>query len=108
MNEKIKIFGAFLLIFTILRISIFTVLTLSDFKNYTKDFKTFVLSVGMYILGVLVYPFSALWDNWWLFLLLTFLYFLFGGGIVIFIVLAILGLIIGYLPAIIGVFAIKK
>ena len=108
MNEKIKIFCAFLFIFTLLRIIYFTFLTLCDYRSYTKDFKIFVLSVGMWILGVFASVFSTLWDNWWLFILLTFLYFLFGGGIVVFITLIILSLIIVYLPAILMFLTIRK
>lgn len=102
MNERLKIFLLFLMCWSVMRIIVFTILTLADYKKYTSSINNFFTALGLYIFGVIAMPFSALWSEWWFFAILTFLYFLFGGGITIFVILCLFGMAIAHLPSIIG------
>ena len=101
MNEKIKIFLAFLLVWSSVKAILFVISSISDCRKYIGNVKEFFKFILLTFLGIIAYPFSTLLEEWLVFLILTFLYFLFGGGIITFIVLVVLSLLITKLPLII-------
>lgn len=108
MKEIIKIFLLFLGCWSVIQAIYFIILSLADFKKTVTNIQEFFVFVNSLLVGILIIPFSKLYSDWWFFAISTALYFLFGGGILVFVVIFVLGLLLSFVPSFLGLMVLKN